>query len=192
MKNEQIAKVAHEVNRAYCQSVGDYTQPKWEDAPKWQIASALAGVELHIRDPNAGVEDSHVSWMNQKLADGWKYGVLKDEDRKTHPCIVPYNKLSVEQQTKDYIFRQVVHSMVALESSLIEEPVKSIKGYKVLSPEQVNLMNEVKSKANEVGELLDRLRHDPEIQGRDLAIAKTNLQTGFMWAVRSIAKPESF
>jgi hypothetical protein len=33
MEIEEIAKVAHEVNRAYCQALGDFSQPKWEDAP---------------------------------------------------------------------------------------------------------------------------------------------------------------
>ena len=32
----QIAMVAHETNRAYCESIGDNSQPKWEDAPEWQ------------------------------------------------------------------------------------------------------------------------------------------------------------
>lgn len=34
----RVAHVAHEVNRAYCQSLGDNSQPTWEDAPHWQRA----------------------------------------------------------------------------------------------------------------------------------------------------------
>ena len=30
------AKTAHEVNRAYCQGLGDYSQLHWEEAPDWQ------------------------------------------------------------------------------------------------------------------------------------------------------------
>lgn len=29
----QIAQVCHEVNRAYCQALGDDSQPAWDDAP---------------------------------------------------------------------------------------------------------------------------------------------------------------
>lgn len=29
---DRIAKMAHEVNRAYCQSIGDNSQLPWEDA----------------------------------------------------------------------------------------------------------------------------------------------------------------
>lgn len=33
---DKIARVCHEVNRAYCQALGDNSQPAWEDAPAWQ------------------------------------------------------------------------------------------------------------------------------------------------------------
>ena len=72
---EQVAEVAHEVNRAYCQALGDATQPRWNDAPEWQRASARMGVDLHEMG-DFGPEASHISWMNQKLEDGWKYGAL--------------------------------------------------------------------------------------------------------------------
>lgn len=41
MNIEQTAKTAHEVNRAYCLSIGDISQPSWEDAPDWQKKSAV-------------------------------------------------------------------------------------------------------------------------------------------------------
>lgn len=33
---QQIAKVCHEANKAYCETLGDYSQPEWEAAPAWQ------------------------------------------------------------------------------------------------------------------------------------------------------------
>lgn len=110
MNREQIARVAHEVNRAYCQALGDNSQPAWEDAPEWQRQSALKGVDLHC-DSNVGPEASHESWMKQKLEDGWQFGSVKDPEKKTHPCILPFNGLPREQQAKDYIFRAVVHAL---------------------------------------------------------------------------------
>lgn len=109
---EKIAKACHEVNRAYCLSLGDASQPSWEDAPQWQKDSAILGVKLHVNNPNAGPQASHESWMYQKIADGWKYGPTKDPEAKIHPCIVPFEKLPVEQQAKDFIFRAVVHQMM--------------------------------------------------------------------------------
>lgn len=111
MKREDIARVCHEINRAYCEALGDNTQAPWEDAPRWQRDSALMGVDLHLGNPNAGPQASHESWMKQKQEDGWVYGTEKDATRKTHPCMVPFDQLPREQQAKDYLFRQVVHSL---------------------------------------------------------------------------------
>lgn len=110
MNQVQIARISHEVNRAYCQALGDMSQPKWEEAPEWQRQSALLGVALHTDNPNAGVQASHESWMKQKIDDGWVYGPFKNPDRKEHPCLVPFHELPREQQAKDYIFRAVVVS----------------------------------------------------------------------------------
>lgn len=108
---QYIARVAHEVNRAYCQALGDNCQPAWEDAPQWQRDSAVNGVRFHIGNPNAGPDASHLSWLAEKIGGGWKYGPVKDAERKEHPCCVPYDALPVEQKAKDYLFRAVVHAL---------------------------------------------------------------------------------
>jgi co-chaperonin GroES (HSP10) len=111
VEDERIAMVCHEVNRAYCQSLGDNSQTSWKDAPEWQKESARLGVKLHIDNPDVGAEASHESWMEQKTKDGWVWGKEKDPDAKKHPCLVPFNELPLEQQSKDYIFRAIVHAM---------------------------------------------------------------------------------
>ncbi len=106
-----IARMCHEVNRAYCQFLGDNSQPTWEDAPQWQRDSAMLGVKLHLNDPNAGPQASHASWMAQMVAEGWVYGPKKDPEKKEHHCMVPFEELPREQQAKDWLFRGVVHAM---------------------------------------------------------------------------------
>lgn len=107
---DAISRVCHEVNRAYCQALGDNSQPAWEDAPEWQRSSARMGVDLHSNG-DFGPEASHISWMSQKLAEGWVYGPVKDPEAKQHPCIVPFNELPREHQAKDFIFRAVIHAL---------------------------------------------------------------------------------
>ena len=111
MDRTLIARVAHEINRAYCASLGDTSQPAWEDAPEWQKASALVGVSMHLANPDATPEQSHESWLAQKVAEGWKYGPVKDAEKKEHPCFRPYAELPAEQKAKDYLFRGVVHAL---------------------------------------------------------------------------------
>lgn len=111
MTQLDIARVCHEVNRAYCQALGDDSQAPWADAPQWQKDSALQGVILYVEHPEAGVEASHESWSNNKRICGWTWGPAKDAEAKTHPCLVPFHELPREQRAKDYIFRAVVHAL---------------------------------------------------------------------------------
>lgn len=109
---EDVAEACHEINRAYCQAIGDNSQPTWADAPKWQKSSAINGVKFHLENPNASPSASHDSWLAQKVAEGWIYGEIKDPEKKTHPCCVPYDDLPKEQKAKDYLFKQTVHSFM--------------------------------------------------------------------------------
>lgn len=108
----RAARAAHEINRAFCKSIGDSSQPSWEDAPDWQKKSAITGVEFHIENPDATPESSHASWLKEKVDNGWVYGPVKDAEKKTHHCIVPYNELSQENRSKDYLFKAVVDVFV--------------------------------------------------------------------------------
>lgn len=111
-KVEQAAKTCHEVNKAYCESQGD-SQPSWEDAPDWQKSSAIDGVKNIIDGIVKTPEDSHKSWMAEKEKTGWVYGEVKDADKKTHPCMLPYDELPFEQRVKDDLFMAVVRSFLS-------------------------------------------------------------------------------
>jgi hypothetical protein len=109
---EQIACVCHEANRSYCMTISDYSQKPWHDAEDWQRVSARKGVNFALMELSAGREPSpaaqHDSWLKEKLAEGWKYGPIKNAETKEHPCIVPYEELSGPQKIKDLIFLGIV------------------------------------------------------------------------------------
>lgn len=111
MNVELIAQVCHETNRAYCQTIGDNSQPLWQFAPAWQKQSAINGVNYHLSNPNSTPADSHNNWLAEKQADGWKYGPVKNPETKEHPCFVPYEDLPIEQQVKDLLFISVVRAL---------------------------------------------------------------------------------
>jgi len=115
MTNEEkiaiCAEAGHEVNRLYCQSLGDLSQPLWADAPSWQKESAIKGVAGAIE--GASPEDSHKSWLVEKEATGWKYGPVKDPEKKEHPCMVPYADLPEDQQLKDFLYLTTVRAMAS-------------------------------------------------------------------------------
>jgi len=66
---------------------------------------------FHRENPNANASHSHEQWLKEKRDNGWKYGPVKDPDKKEHPCFVPFDKLPREQQAKDYLFKAIVNSL---------------------------------------------------------------------------------
>jgi len=111
VKLEACARAAHEVNRAYCLAMGDDSQPSWDDAPGWQRSSVRNGVAGALA--GATPEQSHESWLAEKVAGGWAYGPTKNPAAKEHPCMVPYDALPPAQRAKDALFLAIVRAMAA-------------------------------------------------------------------------------
>lgn len=106
-----VAKVCHEANRAWCETNGDISQKRWEDAEQWQRDSAVAGVKFALANPEAPDSAQHDAWSADKIKDGWRYGEVKDAVAKTHPCLVAFERLPPMQQFKDRLFRTIVSSL---------------------------------------------------------------------------------
>lgn len=70
--------------------------------------------------------------------------------------------------------------------------MSKIKGYRELSPEEIELINVIKEIAEAIGNLVNDAMEHPDTDKRWASIAKTDFQTGFMALIRSIAKPTSF
>ena len=94
---------------------------------------------MHLANPDATPEQSHESWYKVKEAEGWKYGEVKDMEKKEHPCFLPYEELPDEQKAKDYLFRTTVHLVKHL-----PDP----EDYLALSAEVVNLRQKVEHQKN--------------------------------------------
>lgn len=107
-----IARVCHEANRAYCISIGDLSQERWEYAPQWQRDSALSGVQAIANGVVQTPRDSHDRWLEEKRRDGWRYGSVKDPEAKTHPAFLPYEELPKEQRVKDDLFYAIASTLL--------------------------------------------------------------------------------
>jgi hypothetical protein len=68
---------------------------------------------------------------------------------------------------------------------------RQIKGYRELSQDEIDLMNEVKTKGAEFGELLAKIAA-LDVDKRWLAIGQTQMQQGLMAVTRAITKPDFF
>lgn len=73
---------------------------------------------------------------------------------------------------------------------MISKP--EIIGYRALSQEEISLMNSIKLLAQSVGTQVAMLESTANVDQRWVAIAKTDLQKGFMTLIRAVAQPTTF
>lgn len=110
--NDDILKLAKGINYYYLGKPSNKTQDKaWEECDFYGKRSSIAAAEYHkirelLVDENTKVDKKlseleHIRWCRFMLLDGWKYGKVKDKSNKTHPDLILYNKLSIEEQNKD-------------------------------------------------------------------------------------------
>jgi ryanodine receptor 2 len=43
----------------------------------------------------------HEVWAETRIRQGWRYGRQRDDEKKTHPCLVPYSELPEEEKEYD-------------------------------------------------------------------------------------------
>lgn len=67
-----------------------------------------------------------------------------------------------------------------------------ITGYRQLTDAEVDLMNQVKAKGAELGELINQLKNTDNLDQRWIATGATDIQKGLMCVTRGIAQPTSF
>ena len=74
----------------------------------------------------------------------------------------------------------------------MENQHRQITGYRELTQVEIDLMNEIKTKGVELGELVSKLRNTEGPDQRWVSIGATDFQTGLMALTRSVAQPTFF
>ncbi len=144
----EIAKVAYEANRAYCESLGDFSPMAWDICPQWQRDTVMNGARVIKEGKVTGPEESHENWVIVKENEGWTHRDEKNSIMKTHPCMLPFNELPEEQQMKDHLFFAIV--MTLLDQHTNKETLRE-RFDNFLSPAVRGLST------NEYNQLLDKL-----------------------------------
>ena len=76
----------------------------------------------------------------------------------------------------------------------MQDQHKKISGYRDLTQAEIDLMNKLKEMEGAIGDLLRGVEAQTEIAadreaGRWVALARTNLETGMMYAIKAVARP---
>lgn len=46
-------------------------------------------------------ENVHELWSKMRIEQGWKYGEQRNDNEKTHPCLIPYKDLPDKEKVYD-------------------------------------------------------------------------------------------
>lgn len=106
-----IARICHEALRAYNKAIGDPEDDAWETAPDKLKQSRTKGVENILENADYSAAAQHEAWREGKVADGWKYGVVKNREAKVHHCLMPWTDLPPHQKRKGDLFVAIVRAV---------------------------------------------------------------------------------
>lgn len=67
-------------------------------------------------------ENAHENWAEQRMKDGWKYGEHRSDEKKQHPCLVPYCLLSDEEKEYDRILSiETLKVLIAMGYDIVQK-----------------------------------------------------------------------
>ena len=46
-------------------------------------------------------ENTHEVWAEGRIKDGWSFGEKRDDEKKLHPCLIPYGELPESEKEYD-------------------------------------------------------------------------------------------
>ena len=70
-------------------------QPKPIDTTSVQLPDSIRDLTERL------AENAHDQWALQRMSEGWGYGPARDDAKKEHPCLVPYDELPESEKEYD-------------------------------------------------------------------------------------------
>lgn len=70
-------------------------QPRPIDTSRVTLSPEIAALTEQL------AENAHDLWARQRLAEGWRWGPVRDDAHKRHPCLIPYADLPETEKAYD-------------------------------------------------------------------------------------------
>lgn len=201
---ESIGRACHAANGFYSDSIQDGMFQPWEVCGE----SVMKGVRFRLANPLATPADNHANWLADQSRAGWKYGPVKDVEKKEHPDMVIYEQLPEAQRVKNTLFAAVIDGLKGLLAKDVYEgapderqseeselnPAFSLfrKRYRQLNPDEVALHDQIKDKADELYALFRQvsdIEKGPDAnreRGANVTLAKRHLEDAVYRAVKGL------
>lgn len=115
-----------------------------------------------------------------------------EQAKPTHddPVVVVMTPEQLADVEADPMWQKAKPTLKGTEMETFVQP--KITGYRQLNEAEAALMNEIKARGVELGELVQKLRGTDGLDQRWVSIGATDLQTGLMALTRSVAQPTTF
>ena len=107
---KNIVEIIYEATRLEAEwSNRSIVPEKWENRDeKFKIQFINIINEYLLQDDLPTPKEAHDSWVRAYKEMGWKFGEKRDIKKKTHPDILPFEKLPKDERDKDAIFLMAV------------------------------------------------------------------------------------
>jgi hypothetical protein len=74
-------------------------------------------------------ENAHDNWARRRMAEGWRWGPVRDDATKQHPCLVPYRELPDSEKHYDRdTAMETLRAIIALGYHIEHASGPSLKG----------------------------------------------------------------
>ena len=130
----------------------------------------------------SGIELIHPIFLRKSIGELY----LEVED------IIYLDKIEFKYLNEDQDLLEYIINNFKNERTKMDNQHRKIKGYRELNQDEIDAMNEVKAMGVKLGELVEKLENNKDLDQRWIESGKTDLQKGLMALTRSIARPEFF
>ena len=108
------AKTAHNIICELRIGLGHKHVRGWGYAQEDQRRARSNYVKAIVDNPDMTPLMLHEQWRDRKMTEGWKYGEEYSIEKKTHPWLRSYAKLSAEQKAEGYLFGVTVRTILGM------------------------------------------------------------------------------
>lgn len=197
-----VEQVAVGCNSACCNFLNssDHTRNAmlpWELMSEEERNGLISRVNIKLTRPEMSAELLHNEWMDMMISEGWRYGPLKDVNKKSDPMLLSYNDLIIEYRMLDVIISRIVSTL----SDRISASTVSCCGnahnaifrrsFNDLSVEEKDLYFKINGKASELLALLKSVdssnQHPPnEERATNVSLAIRHLEDAVYRAIKGL------
>ncbi len=110
---DRIGRTVHTALSAWNEAHGEDGYAAWDTLSAGDKASTFSSVQFVIDNPGADPGAQHAQWLRQKHDDGWTYNQYRDNAKKHHPMLIPFEQLSEFEQRKDALLNALVLALSA-------------------------------------------------------------------------------